>query len=68
MESGDFQLTIQDDGKGMPKGFDYKKVTSLGIRLVDGLTRQLEGRWEIQNGIGTTITIDFKDIHQHESG
>jgi two-component sensor histidine kinase len=66
IENGDYQLTIQDDGKGMPKGFDYNKVSSLGIRLVNGLTRQLEGSLEIQNGIGTIIIINFKDIHEHE--
>jgi two-component sensor histidine kinase len=65
-ENGDFQLIIRDDGKGMPKGFDYNKVSSLGMRLVNGLTRQLEGKLDIQNGKGTTIIINFKDIHEHE--
>ncbi|GEM_PF-2824849 len=66
LDDDDYQMIIQDDGVGIPEGFDFKSSKSLGIRLVNGLVRQLDGDWDIQNGVGTTVTINFKDNHQHE--
>lgn len=54
------QLTIADNGPGLPPGFDIEKVDSLGINLMRGLCKQLAGTFEISNEQGCTINITFK--------
>lgn len=56
----EYELSVRDDGRGFPKGFDHTESRSLGMKLVYGLTRQLDGKCRIENGIGTTVIIDFK--------
>jgi two-component sensor histidine kinase len=52
-------LVIADNGRGLPEGFDYRKATSLGLKLVHGLVRQLRGVLEIQSNPGTTVKVRF---------
>jgi two-component sensor histidine kinase len=64
------KLTITDNGIGLPKNFDLKKIDSMGMNLMHGLTKQLGGTFTIQNARGVTIEIIFaterltsEDIH-----
>jgi two-component sensor histidine kinase len=57
-----YEMHIGDDGVGFPKGFDYDKSTSLGIRLVHNLVEQLDGSLNRTNGVGTHYAITFKEI------
>jgi PAS domain S-box-containing protein len=43
LESGELSLACQDDGIGMPQGFDWHNSQSLGLRIVRILTRQIDG-------------------------
>ncbi len=43
------ELLVEDDGKGLPEGFDARGATSLGMQLVFGLVSQLGGRLDIGN-------------------
>jgi two-component sensor histidine kinase len=54
------QLTIADNGPGLPEGFDLEKVDSLGINLMRGLCKQLGGSLEYSSEQGCTINIIFK--------
>ena len=54
-------LEISDDGKGFPEGFDPAQSTSLGLRLVKGLSRQLDGQFRVENGLGTHFFIQFEN-------
>ncbi|WP_295793889.1 histidine kinase dimerization/phosphoacceptor domain -containing protein [Mucilaginibacter sp.] len=54
------QLTIADNGPGLPAEFDINKIESLGINLMRGLTKQLGGAFDITNEQGCIINIDFK--------
>jgi PAS domain S-box-containing protein len=40
-------LTIKDDGIGLPQDFDLQRVTSLGLKLVSNLAKQLRGEIKI---------------------
>jgi two-component sensor histidine kinase len=52
------RLTVQDDGPGLPEGFDPGKNTGLGMRLVSGLIVQLSGNLEFESSdAGTRFTI-----------
>ncbi len=59
-ETGDFVLIVSDNGVGLPEKFNFDKATSLGLRLVRILTRQMRARLEVSNGIGTEFRVYFK--------
>lgn len=52
-------LKISDDGIGLPAGLDTGKHHSLGLDLMQGLTRQLKGNFYIENNKGVHITVKF---------
>jgi len=53
-------LTIKDNGVGLAEGFDYKEARSLGLRLVNVLTRQLRGTLQIKSDKGTEAVVTFR--------
>ena len=53
------QLVIADNGVGFPPGFDLYKTGSLGLQLVNSLTRQLGGEVTFTNQEGARIEIVF---------
>jgi two-component system, sensor histidine kinase PdtaS len=52
-------LDIQDDGIGLPKDFDWQHTQSLGMSLMMGLAKQLDGQFEVINNKGITIQVKF---------
>ncbi|PZX47578.1 tetratricopeptide repeat-containing sensor histidine kinase [Algoriphagus chordae] len=60
-ESKDFKLVISDSGKGIDKDLDIEKTSSLGLRLVRTLTRQINGNLSFQSHPGTTFSIIFPE-------
>jgi two-component sensor histidine kinase len=58
------QMTVRDDGSGLPPGFDAGNNTGLGIELVLGMTRQIRGEVNIKNDPagGTRTTIFFPPL------
>jgi PAS domain S-box-containing protein len=57
---GDFLLMVSDNGVGLPEKFNFEKATSLGLRLVRILTKQMRARLEISKGMGTQFRVYFK--------
>lgn len=53
------QLCVEDDGVGLPPGFDLEQAESMGLYLVRILTRQLQGTLTWASGSGTRICIQF---------
>jgi PAS domain S-box-containing protein len=47
-------LVVRDDGVGLPKGLEIEKNNSLGLRLVRALTRQLQGKLQINSDCALT--------------
>jgi PAS domain S-box-containing protein len=63
-----FILTVRDNGIGLPKEFDWHRSSSLGLKLVSDLTKQIGGRMEV-NGVGaTTFELTFSELHYKERG
>lgn len=52
-------LSVSDDGVGLPAGVDPVQTRSLGLRLVDALVRQVNGRLAISRGPGAAFTVTF---------
>jgi len=44
---GELQLTVSDDGIGLPANFETARTKSLGLQLVSDLARQLGGRLRV---------------------
>jgi two-component sensor histidine kinase/CheY-like chemotaxis protein len=56
------ELTVSDDGIGIPKEIDIKTVDSMGLQLVNVLAEgQLEGEVELDRDGGTAFRIRFKN-------
>jgi two-component sensor histidine kinase len=54
------ELIVRDDGVGLPADIDPETSTSLGLRLVHLLIRQLQGNLCIDRKHGTAFKILFK--------
>ncbi len=58
--SGQIELTIQDNGIGLPETVDWEYAQSLGLSLVhDLVVEQLEGSLSVERSGGTTFKIQF---------
>ncbi len=57
--NGRVTLTIQDDGRGLPAGFDPDRSGGFGLMLVKMLSQQLAGRFSIENRAGTRCVVEF---------
>lgn len=54
------KLSISDDGQGIPLDMDLSKSESLGLQLVNLLTRQLHGQLDVQRRDPTRFTLRFR--------
>jgi two-component sensor histidine kinase len=60
----DFLISVRDEGAGLPAGFDFDKARSLGMRIVNALSRQLNGRVAVRShdpGTEFVVTIPRQD-------
>jgi two-component sensor histidine kinase len=60
MPDGQVELTIRDDGIGLPPGMDWQQSPSLGLSLVQTLANQLQAAVEVKNVEGTEFKILFE--------
>jgi len=52
-------LSVADTGIGLPPGFDLLATETLGLQIVDLLSRQLHGTVEMRGDHGVAVTIRF---------
>jgi two-component sensor histidine kinase len=55
-----YLLTIADDGIGLHPDFDLSRTRSLGMNLMRGLSKQLDGSLSIDSANGLTIQVCFR--------
>lgn len=53
------QLTVRDDGVGLPTHVDPQDAPTLGLQLVQRLARQIDATVTVARGGGTMITVAF---------
>jgi len=58
-KSTSFNLTVSDNGIGIPESLDLENPASLGIQLVTSLVDQLDGELELKRKNGTEFLIRF---------
>lgn len=59
MLDSDILLSVTDNGVGLPANVSMFEETSLGLRLVNLLTRQLRGQLTISGTLGANFTIEI---------
>lgn len=57
-----FVLIVKDNGIGFPQDLDYKKTGTLGLELVNRITKQINGILELNVSEGTEFKITFKEL------
>ncbi len=63
-EGNNMELTVSDNGAGIPKDIDFKKTESWGMRLVTILAEnQLHGEITLNRSNGTEFQIRFRDVN-----
>jgi PAS domain S-box-containing protein len=61
-EDDKYELIISDNGLGLPEKLDLDNLESLGLRLVNSLTEQIDGEMTINRSHGTEFKITFKEL------
>ncbi len=62
-ETGNYVMTIRDDGVGIPPQVNFNNTASLGLKLVKILAEQLGGKAELIRKNGTEFRISFKRLN-----
>jgi len=62
ISEGNYKLEVADNGNGLDPSFNIKTAKSLGLRLVNRLTKQLHGKVSCINNGGAHFEILFKDM------
>ncbi len=57
-----FYLIIRDDGIGLPLGFSIDHVNTMGLQIVQLLSKQIEGELVVENNPGASFTIRFQQL------
>lgn len=58
-EAQNYALTIEDNGRGMPVGFDAEDSSGLGFGIMRGLAAQLGGELQFVSNGGTRTRVVF---------
>jgi two-component sensor histidine kinase/HAMP domain-containing protein len=58
-DGGEAELSVWDEGPGLPEGFDPGKAASLGLSLVTSLVSQLHGEMSVSGPPGARFEIRF---------
>lgn len=66
-DEDEIELTISDNGVGIPEELNFRNTESLGLQLVVTLTEhQLQGKIEHIKRDGTTFYIKFKEVQRQK--
>jgi len=54
-----YVLSVSDNGIGLPRQYDVHKSDSLGMKIIQTLTKQIKGKFEVIRNEGTEFKITF---------
>ncbi|OEC86926.1 MULTISPECIES: PAS domain S-box protein [Methanobacterium] len=58
-----YELIVSDNGIGLPENIDLNNIeSSLGLRLVDMLVKQIEGSIKLEKEQGSMFKVTFKEL------
>ncbi|MBK8394157.1 MAG: PAS domain S-box protein [Leptospiraceae bacterium] len=61
-------LKVSDDGVGLPEEIEIDNVKSLGLKLVNTLTKQMKGLIKVNNDSGLTFEISIPMQEENNKG
>lgn len=65
-DTGNYVLTVGDNGVGLPGGLDLDSLKSLGLVLVTNLVEQIDGKLTMKNQNGTMFRVSFNEVHYQQ--
>jgi two-component sensor histidine kinase len=57
----DYEITLRDNGIGLPKDFDFESNDSLGMEIIDALIGQIHAEITAENREGACFKVTFKN-------
>jgi PAS domain S-box-containing protein len=60
--AGEVELSVVDDGIGLPPGFDASRADSMGFHTVYALAEQLDGSVSVEAGRGVACSVRFAPV------
>ncbi|MDO6435624.1 histidine kinase dimerization/phosphoacceptor domain -containing protein [Flavitalea sp. BT771] len=64
---GKYDLTYSDNGPGLPVDLDVRKAKTLGMQLINDLSRQIGGKVKYENNNGAMFTINFTNRNMRKN-
>ena len=61
IKAGNYIMTFSDDGIGIPGDITFERTESLGMQLIAGLVKQINGSIVLDRKAGTKYTITFPE-------
>lgn len=61
LKPDEYELLYKDNGPGLPTDVDFEVATTLGLKLIKGLAKQLSGKAHYRYEKGGVFTIFFQD-------
>lgn len=58
-ETDHYKLIVKDNGKGFPEDIKLSSHDTMGLKLINTLTKQIDGRIELKRGKGSKIILEF---------
>ncbi len=62
LDNNKYKLIVKDNGIGMPEDINYLQAKTLGLQLVNSLTKQLDGAIKLNRNNGTEFSITFREL------
>jgi two-component sensor histidine kinase len=66
-QAGGLSLVVHNTGQELPPGIDFRRTTSLGMKLVLTLVHQLRGELTWENGDGVTFRLRVSEARERSS-
>jgi two-component sensor histidine kinase len=68
IEDGKYQLHYMDNGPGLPENLNLMKASTLGLQLINDLSRQIGGKVQYVTDGGARFTINFttRDVRKNQ--
>jgi two-component sensor histidine kinase len=65
---GKYELIYADNGPGLPEDFNLTHTTTLGLQLINDLSRQIGGsvKYEHRNGASFIIKFTNRELRKKE--
>jgi two-component system, sensor histidine kinase PdtaS len=52
-------ITVSDKGRGLPEDYNLDDPPTLGFKLIKSLAEQIDGKFKVKSGRGTTCSLKF---------